>query len=160
MKTDSRVAKFGGALRGADVSGAADAHTAYRRLYVYSVAVGEVLEFRLPRHGWRSLRGGMTVTVCNRGIGGTGVIRIVRSDGQLWDFTAVAWTDSATSACDIGPGYIAWAHFEGWINPLVDDDENQGGGPSPVTADDIPFWWCRKKLATPSVVLAGEAGGA
>ena len=155
MKRDAREAKFGGAVRGVDATGHVNAHPHYRRLYVYSVPPGEVLELRTPRAGWGSLRAGMTVGVCNRGIGGTGVIRFVRSDGLVWDFATHRWTASVSSACDIGPGFIGWATFEGWVNPLVDDDENQGGAPSPGTVDDIPFWHCRRKTAAPAEMLAG-----
>ena len=82
------------------------------RVYTFTVTAAQTLDVFLPYKEAAGLEPGIRILVVNRGIGGSGDIRLWTHDGDLgdkvYDFVAGTWEGSGSSADFLlTPGYLA-----------------------------------------------------
>lgn len=152
MKSDLAHAQFGRAWRAIDLtSQVLKMHPQAFRLYVLSVDSGHLVDLDVPVYGAWQLRNGFRMFVNNRGIGGTGDVRIRLPGTPLyWDFSTNDWTATSNSNCLIGPGEIAFIDFYGHFIDLDFETWSEEW----TAPTDTPAYYCHKKNATKSTVRA------
>ena len=114
MKTSLAAAEFGGAVRWNNLTTQdRKIHPAHYRMYAITTAgSGDIIDLVLPSvQNAHKMAQGTTVYVINRGIQGN--LRLKLAPGYFWNFTGGVWQTTATSACLIGPGYVAKAIYFG-----------------------------------------------
>lgn len=117
MRHDRETARFGGAQRESSLTSTTRELTPLlARLYTFTVQAANVVDCFLPDADTLGLEYGMRVVVANRGIGGTGNLRLWVHDADLGDvvrnFYLSTWDASGTGlSYEISGGYLAIARI-------------------------------------------------
>lgn len=115
MRNDRHTARFGSAQRETSLTSTSrEMMPLFARVYTFTVQAANTVDCYLPDPDTLGLEYGMRVVLVNRGIGGTGDLRLWLHDADLGDlvrdFANGTWEASGSSTdFTLTPGYMAIA---------------------------------------------------